>query len=311
MKTKNRILPLIIIVLASLAAAIAITGALYHLEGKYAEEHGNLLISSKISGGEWMGEKGLFWTVGKTYPLSDGIHSEPSRTTLSSNKSAVINMIPLIWLVLSFVISLIAKIPFKKNMKALGIELLITLIFLGGIHMYQDSKLFESVRERNIDRTSITQMEIYTNALNNDNAFALAYPHIIYTFNPEGETDEPEIIVKSIGNENSGTIISKKISAPEMDEFLAIIDKIKADPTSSQEGAYSYYILITYTDKENYSSVVRVNGSGGFPECWPEFAEKVNEICHKDILVKNPVLFDEPSCSLQALMTERFNWNFR
>lgn len=306
MKKSNRIGALIGVILASLGVAIIITGALFHFEGMYAEKHDQLIIVSRqISGGEWMAEKGLFWTIGKTAPLSDGIHQEPSRTTLSSDISAAFYLIPLLWVVLSFVIALIAKIPFKKIIKTLGIELLLSLVVVVSIRFCQGSKIFEPLRNKLIDRTSITDMKVYTNALNNDDTVGFYFPYVIYKYDPTGENGEPAIDYIKLSED-----VSQNISASDIKKLLAIIDKIKTDPTVSEDGEYSYYIELSYIDKDNHSSVIIVRGSGGFPECWPDFVRMVNKICDYDCLVEYPTLFDDPSCNLQTVFSKREKWYF-
>lgn len=283
------------IILISAVLSLAITAGWFRYEGYCAKEKGRLPISHTIYGGEWMGEEGLFWTIGITVPLTDinDPNPTPSTTDVSYSPNSVAMGFIAFWVIGFLCLSLTLQ---KKERKKvwIGLAALIAIVasILGGTAFVKD-KINDYhrqtlIKSRYKDANTLVSLTVSTAALNNEDIVTLSFP---MTVNKLQISDGNGFgSVGSSPMSANGKLILKEISKRDLKKLIKLLEQIETDPTANQNGDFSYYCELVYKDSDARSQTITIYGSDDFPSCWPKFAKFTNKLCEREILVENPEL---------------------
>lgn len=279
------------IIILSAIISLVVTVGWFFFEGYCAKEKERLPIYHTVYGGEWMGEQGLFWTVGITVPLTDADHPEPSTVDVSYSKGAVVAGFISFWIVSFLILSLgLKKNDRKKAWGTLAIIILIFACISGGTMLVQkaitENHRQTLIKARYKNANKLVTLNVSTAALNNENIVGINYPYKVIEFREGDANNGAHISDSSLDSQ----LIIKEISKNDLKKLIKYMEEIECDPTANSNGDFSYYCEVVYFDTEAKSQAIRISGSDGFPECWPQFSKLVNKICEKDILMKDPKL---------------------
>lgn len=91
-------------------------------------------------------------------------------------------------------------------------------------------------------------------------------------------------------------IRDKEVPAKTVRRLVELVENMQQDPSSESNQAvvdernYSYKVRIHTRPKKNQGHIVEAIGYGTLPQCWPEFAQIINDIIEVEALDADPEL---------------------
>lgn len=138
----------------------------------------------------------------------------------------------------------------------------------------------------------LVAMDIQVAALNESKIVHIDFPFYTYALNyGNALTGEHGGIVRK---ELARNLRDKEIPEKTVKQLKELVERMQEDPssesnqTSFDENNYTYKVNIHTRKVKHQAIITKATGYGALPECWPEFAELINNIIEVHALDANP-----------------------
>ena len=179
----------------------------------------------------------------------------------------------------------------KKIVKIVCTILIVLIIFATIIIAFNWKKISEKVV--NITGPEeLVAMDIEVAAMNESKIVHIYFPYYTYALHyGNAFTGEHGGIVRK---ELARSLRDKEIPKKTVKKLVKLVERMQQDPSSESnqtvfdKNNYTYKVQVHTHKKKNEGIITEAKGYGALPECWPEFAEIINDIIEVPALDDNP-----------------------